>query len=58
MIKIILGFLLVFFAFYVGIDAFRRLTGKEKLDLTKSVFYSIICGSAAVGTIAVIVLLF
>ena len=58
MIKIIVGFLLVFLAFYVGIDTFRQLTGKEKLDLTKSLFYTIICGSAAVGTIAAIILLF
>ena len=58
MSKIVLGFLLVFMAFYVGIDFFRTLTGKQKWDLTKSLFYSIMCASAAIGLIAVIVVLF
>jgi hypothetical protein len=56
--KIILGFLFIFILFYVGIDTFRKLSGKEKLDLTKSLFYSIMCASAAIGSIALIVFLF
>jgi len=43
MIKIILGFLLVFAAFFVGINIVRSMTGKEKWALTKLVAYSIIC---------------
>lgn len=58
MVKIILGFLLVFAAFYVGIDTFRGLTGKEKWVLTKTLLYSIMCASAAIGSIALIVFLF
>lgn len=58
MSKIILAFLLLFFSVYVGIDSFRQLTGKQKWELTKSVFYSIMCASAAVGLVAVIVFLF
>lgn len=58
MTKIILGFLALFMFFYVGIDSFRQLTGKEKWVLTKSLIYSIVCASAAIGLMAVIVLLF
>jgi len=56
--KIILGFLGIFFFFYIGIDTFRQLSGKEKWVLTKSLIYSIVCASATVGLIAIIVLLF
>lgn len=58
MVKIILGFLAIFFFFYIGIDVFRRLTGKEKWVLTKTLLYSIMCASAAIGSIALIVVLF
>lgn len=58
MVKIILGFLAIFFFFYIGIDVFRQLTGKEKWVLTKTLLYSIMCASAAVGSIALIVVLF
>jgi len=58
MVKIILGFLAVFFFFYIGIDVFRQLTGKEKWVLTKTFLYSIMCASAAIGLIALIVVLF
>jgi hypothetical protein len=43
MIKIVLGFLIVFASFFVGIQAFRNLSGKEKWALTKLVAYSILC---------------
>ena len=56
--KIILGFLGIFILFYVGIETFRKLTGKEKWVLTKSIIYSIMCASAAIGSIALIVFLF
>lgn len=58
MVKMIVGFLVLLVAFYVGIDTFRQLSGKEKLALTKSLFYSIICSSAAIGSIALIIFLF
>ncbi len=58
MVKIILGFLAIFFFFYIGIDVFRQLTGKEKWVLTKTLLYSIMCASAAIGSIALIVVLF
>lgn len=58
MVKVILGFLAIFFFFYIGFDAFRQLSGKEKWELTKALIYSIMCASAAIGFIALIVVLF
>jgi divalent metal cation (Fe/Co/Zn/Cd) transporter len=52
MIKIILGFLIVFAGFFVGIQAFRNLSGLEKWQLTKIVIYSIIC--AVLTTLALV----
>ncbi len=52
MIKIVLGFLLVFAAFFVGINTVRSMTGKEKWALTKLIAYSIIC--AVLTTLALI----
>jgi hypothetical protein len=58
MIKIILGFILMFTAFFVGIQAFRGLTGKEKWQFTKLVSYSIMCAVLATVTLTVFVLVF
>jgi hypothetical protein len=58
MIKIVLGFVLMFVAFFVGIQAVRGLTGREKWQLTKLIGYSIMC--AVLTTVALVgfVLLF
>ena len=56
--KIVFGFVVIFMLFYFGINILRRLSGKEKWVLTKTIIYSIICASAAVGSIALIVFLF
>jgi hypothetical protein len=58
MLKMIFSFIIIFLVFYVGIGVFRALSGKQKLELTKSVFYSIMCASAAIGFIAMIIILF
>jgi len=58
MIKIILGFFLVFSAFFVGIQAFRSLTKKEKWQLTKLVAYSTICAVLTTAALIGFVLTF
>lgn len=58
MARIILAFLFVFGMFYFGIDAFRKLTGREKWDLTKLVIYSIICTVLTIITLTIFVLTF
>ena len=56
--RIILAFLFVFGLFYFGIDAYRHMTGQEKMDLTKLVCYSLMCAILTVITLAIIVLSF
>ena len=58
MIRIILAFLFVFGLFYFGIDAVRNMTGREKMDMTKLVCYSLMCALLTVFTLAIIVLSF
>lgn len=58
MIRLYLVFFVLFAVFYFGIPAFRKLTGKEKWDLTKTLVYSIICSLLAVVTMMAIVVLF
>ncbi len=58
MIKMIVGFVALFLIFFVGLGAFQELSGKEKWVLTKSILYSIMCATATIGLIAVIIFLF
>jgi putative effector of murein hydrolase LrgA (UPF0299 family) len=58
MIKIILGFLLVFVGIFVGIQAFLNLTGREKWALTTLIIYSIICAVLTIAALTAFVLLF
>ena len=52
MIGALIIFALLFGAFWIGIPAFRTLTGSEKWKLTKTVLYAILC---AVLTLLVLV---
>ena len=56
--KIIIGLVSIFVIFFFGIDIFRKLTGKEKISLTKWLGYSISCSLLTILTVATIVLLF
>lgn len=58
MIKIVLGFIIVFAAFFVGIKTVRSMTGKEKWALTKLMAYSIICAVLTIAALVSFVLLF
>ena len=58
MIRIILAFILIFFSYYWGIQGFRMLNGKEKLELTRIVAYSIMCAVLTVASLAVFVYTF
>lgn len=58
MIRIWLGFAVLFAVFYFGIPAFRSMTGKEKWNLTKTVVFSIICSVLALATMMLFVFLF
>jgi divalent metal cation (Fe/Co/Zn/Cd) transporter len=58
MIKIVLGFMLVFAGFFVGIQAWRSLSGKEKWQLTKLIVYSIMCAVLTTSVLVLFVILF
>ena len=58
MIKIILAFLFVFFVFYFGIQGVRSMTGRDQLELTKLLVYSIMCALMTVVSLIIIVVLF
>lgn len=58
MIKIIITFISLFLIFFFGIDIFRKMTGKEKISLTKWLGYSTLCSLLAIVAAILIVLLF
>jgi hypothetical protein len=58
MIRAIALFLLLFVGFFLGIKGFITLTGQEKLELTKTLMYSILCSIVAVSVIVTMVVLF
>lgn len=58
MIRIWVGFIVLFAVFYFGIPAFRHMTGKEKWDVTKIFLFSIMCSLLAVATMLLFVFLF
>jgi len=58
MVKIIFAFISLFLIFFFGIDTFRKMTGKEKISLTKWLGYSTVCSLLAIVAITLIVLLF
>lgn len=58
MIKLWLAFAIVFAICYFGINAFRKLSGEEKLSLTKVVAYSMICSVVSISFLVAIVVLF
>lgn len=58
MIRGLFFFLILFAIFFVGIKGFFKLTGKQKLELTETVIYSILCSVVAMFVIAAMVVLF
>ncbi len=58
MIRAVALFLILFAIFFFGIKGFVALTGKEKLELTKTLMYSILCSIVAMLIIVAMVVLF
>lgn len=58
MAKIVLIFLMVFVFFFIGILAFKEMTGKERWALTQVIAYSIMCAVLATLVLTIFVLLF
>jgi hypothetical protein len=58
MIRLWLVFAILFAVFYFVIPAFRKMKGKEKWDLTKTLLFSLLCSLLAVSVMVLIVILF
>jgi len=58
MVKIIVAFISLFLIFFFGIDIVRKMTGKEKISLTKWIGYSTLCSLLAIVAATLIVLIF
>jgi len=58
MIRLWLVFAILFAGFYFAIPALRKMNGKDKWDLTKTLLFSLLCSILAVGVMVVIVILF
>jgi hypothetical protein len=58
MIRVFLAWFILTFAIGFGINMFRKLSGKEKWQLTKLVSYATICSLIAVTILVCIVVIF
>jgi hypothetical protein len=58
MIRLWLVFAILFAVFYFVIPAVRKLNGKEKLNVTKTLIFSLVCSLLAVSAMVLIVVLF
>lgn len=58
MIKSLLVFVMLFGIFYMGIEIFRKFTGKEKWEFVKTFSYSLAIALATIVFLVMIVVLF
>lgn len=58
MIKMLFAFLFFSVAFAIGIEAFRRLSGKEKWQVVKLLGYASVCAFVTIMFLSGIVILF
>ena len=58
MSRAILSFFMLFGIFYMGIEIFRMMTGKEKWQFIKTAAYSLSIALAALVFLVIIVVLF
>ena len=58
MMKMLMSFFFLFIIFYTGIEIFRKLTGKEKWEVAKTLSYSLAISLSVVVFLVVLVVLF
>ena len=58
MIKMLSVFLVLFGVFYMGIEVFRMMTGKERWQFTKTMSYSLAIATIVILFLSIIVVLF
>lgn len=58
MIKMISVFLFLFVAFYMSIEVFRMMTGKERWEIAKTISYSMAISLFVIAFLTVLVVVF
>ena len=58
MMKTLLSFIMLFVIFYMGIEIFRSMTGKEKWEAAKTFSYSVAISLFVIAFLVVLVVLF
>jgi hypothetical protein len=58
MIKMIATFFILFGIFYMGIEIFRMMSGKEKWEVIKTVSYSLLISLIVIVFLTILVVLF
>ena len=58
MIKLLTSFICLFGIFYMVIEIFRMMTGKEKWEMVKTICYSLSISAAVVVSLTILVFLF
>jgi hypothetical protein len=58
MIKMIMTFVFLFIIFYTGIEIFRKMTGKEKWEIAKTISYSMAISLFVIVFLTALVVLF
>ena len=58
MIKMLTTFICLFGIFYMGIEIFRMMTGKEKWEMVKTISYSLAISLAVIVCLTIVVVLF
>lgn len=58
MVKMLLSFVLLFAAFFIGITALTKTSKSDKLELLKIAGYSIVCSLLTLAVLVLIVFLF
>ena len=58
MIRFILAFVIIFMLVFFGIEAFRKMTNKDRWQFTKTAFYGIILSMITIMIMTTFVILF
>ena len=58
MVKMLLSFVLLFAAFFIGITALTKTSKSDKLELLKITGYSIVCSLLTLAVLVLIVIFF
>lgn len=58
MIRMVLAFAVAYTVFYFGIIGFRKMSGLDKWELTKTISYATMCTVLAIAALTLMVVVF